>query len=105
MKITIFQKLYNLFRDMKTPDWYLRFTDYVFNNIIKEALTILGEQLLEEIKRLCVQASQKDWTNRQKANWVFDQFRASITLPALTDSMLNLIIEMCVSELKKKGII
>lgn len=99
----MFQEMYDFFKRLKSPKWFLVFYDYVMIVIVKPFLEAAGDAALEGLRRLVIKASQKDWTNEEKFQWVLSQSKDIFI--TYTDSMLRLLVEMVVAELKKKGLI
>ena len=99
----MFQKAYDFFKYMKSPKWYVDFTNYVYINIVRPFVIAAGQAALDSIRTLVIEASRKDWTNEEKFNWVL--LNAKENFSTYSDNMLRLFVEMVVAELKKKGII
>ncbi len=106
MSRSIFQKVYDFFKNAKTPKWIVEVLDYLLENVITPSLVMLGKEGIGYIQTLVLEASKHtDWTNRQKKDYVFNGFRENMNLPELKDRLLWLWIEQMVNKLKDQKII
>ena len=88
-------KLYQWIKNLKTPAWL----KYLLNDIIKPLLLGISKQVYETIKYKIVYASEKDWTNQQKFDYVFGE--VSVMFGELGENLIRLAIEAIVAQLKK----
>lgn len=100
-----FQSVYDWLKNIKSPKWYVDFCQYVIDHIIIPSLERLGQEYMAQLKSLIIYASQQNWDNQSKVEYVFSQMRPSILPAKLSDNGLNVIIELTVAELKRKQII
>lgn len=104
----IFQKAYDWFKGLKSPEWFIKLTDYIMSNIIIPVLTDLAEGHINELKNLIMRADKHtEWSGEQKFEYVFNGFKASLDgwEIEIKDHTINLLIEMIFSQLKKQGFI
>jgi hypothetical protein len=101
--MNIIQKLYNKIRGIKTPLWYVELGQFV-QNLIMEITMQIGKEAMESIKNKIIEVSDKDISNKEKFDKVFDFARKELML-TIKDRWINLIIETLVNQLKKKRII
>lgn len=101
----MFQKLYDWFKGLTTPPWLNSLCTYLLENVIIPTLTQIGKDAIALLEDLIVNASKKDWTNAQKFGYVIEEFRESWGGDKIKDHILNLVIELLISQLKVQGII
>ncbi len=103
--MTMWTKLYNWFKDLGTPNWLRKLTEYLTFNILYPVLEAIKDEGIDTLKRLIVKAANMpDLNPTQKARWVYREFKEGFGKD-ITSSAINLAIELLVSQLKKQGII
>ena len=100
----IFQKCYNWFKNLSTPEWLIRFFNKV-QTIAVDVLKVLGEEAIQHLQNSIIEQSRKDIPNVEKLQNVVNDFKETFTIPYITDSMLNLAIELILQELKQDEVI
>lgn len=103
--MSIFQKVYDKIKSLKTPAWLKELLDKVLHNVIIPVLTKLGEDAIAVLKSLIIKASKMNISNSDKAKWVFNEFKSTFKVSDIKDSYINLGIELLVNMLKDQGII
>jgi len=93
-----FQKPYDFLRNLVAPLWLERLIKEL-NDIILGILYEVGKGAISAIKDKIVEVSQEDITSKKKFDKVF-KFGKEL-IPSITDSALNLLIEVLVSTLKQ----
>ena len=93
----IFQRAYDKIKNAVTPNWL----KYLLKNVVEPILRQIGEEALAEVKRGVVYASEQDWGNKDKFDYVYD--RVSSLHKGIGDNALGIAIKVCVAELKKIG--
>lgn len=102
MKVTIFQRAYDLIKGIKTPKWWKEIGDEV-DAAVSIAIKAIGQETYELLKAKIIEVSNKNIDNKAKFNEVFDF--AKVIGFKLSDSILNVIINATVLAFKNKGII
>ena len=102
---SIFQKAADWIEGWVTPKWLQEFMRFLQDVILIPTLKGLGNEALNDLRILVVEAAKKDWTGKQKFEYVYDKFRKQWSLEDVPDRLLNLSIEIIVNELKEKGYI
>ncbi len=101
----MFQKVANWIKGWKSPSWFISLTNWLQNVIIVPTLQSIGSELWQNLQGLVIEANKMNVSGQEKAVWVFQQFRITWPLEKISNHLLNLVIELCVAELKKKGVI
>lgn len=103
--MTIFNRIANWIRALKTPKWINEMFEYMLNNIIFPALSQLKEEALHDLQQYIIEASKLDvagWPDR--FNYVKDKFTSKWRDKlSLSDKDIIWIIQLVYAELKKKG--
>ena len=100
---TMFQKLYDWIKSIKTPKWLVELLQFVQDNILIPTLKSIGETAIHDLRNLILEASKKDMTGRQKIEWVKNGWLEICNFENISDHAINLVIEHIVSEIKKKN--
>ena len=101
--MNIFQSVYNFFKKMKSPDWYVKLTEVLLNNCIIPSLQKLGSYYISRLELLVISASQKnEMTGSQKLDYVITTFRKECSMANIKDRELNLLTEALVSKMKNQ---
>ena len=85
--------------------WFTKLTEWLMVNVIMPVLYKMGEDALNLLRGLILQASKKDWSGEKKAKWVFDEFKARWGGQEIEDRFINLAIELLYAELLERTII
>ena len=102
----VFQVPYNWIKSWKTPLWLQRLLNFLLHKVIVPTVKQLGEAAMTDLQKLIKDASTKDWSNKKKFEYVFNNFKNEWGNPNnLKDHTINLLIELGVAKLKKEGII
>ena len=104
MAKSIFQKAYDWFKNITTPVWLKEFFDTLQEMLIK-ALTQIGEEVMTAIEAKIIEVNDKPITGREKLQEVFNYSKTVLNLTTLSNSLLNMLIEILVNRLKVSGII
>ena len=99
---SIFQAVYNWFKNLKTPKWLVDLLQFIQDTILIPSLKMIGEQALNDLRVLIVEAAKEDWTGREKFEWVRERWLKAWSFENITDHAINLVIEHIVSEMKEK---
>ena len=98
---TIFQKIYDFFKNIETPEWLADILKKL-QDIIIEILLDVGKQYLDAITAKIIEVGNTDMPNEEKFKAIFAYARKELPLVKLKDSHLNLLIELLVSRCKKE---
>jgi len=105
--MTIFNKIANWLKALKTPKWVVEMFDYIINKIIFPLITRLGEEAINDLQKWVIEASHRDdldWNG--KLVYVKDKFTTEWKVKlSFTDTDIINAIQMIVSEMKSKGFI
>jgi len=93
----MFQKLYDWFKNIKTPIWWKDLMADL-QVVLISILTQVAKGFIESLQEKIIEISQKPLTNKEKFEEVFKY--AKFLLPTLKDSYVNLLIEVLVNRLK-----
>lgn len=99
------QSVYDFFKNLVSPSWLKQLTQWLNDNILMPYLRELGEQGVAKIESLIVKASRMDCSGEDKFKWVFTEFKDWATHIKVTDSLINLCIEVLLARLRKQGIV
>lgn len=102
---SVFQKIYDWSKNIKTPPWLLDLLQFVQDNVLIPALKTIGEQAINDLRTLIVQAAKEDIPGKEKFSWVKNKWLETWSFDKLSDHALNIVIEHIVSECIEKGYI
>ena len=103
--MSIFQSAADFIKKLVSPPWLKQITQWLNDNVLMPYLRQLGEQGVAKMESLIVKASRMDCSGDDKFKWVFTEFKDWATHIKVTDSMINLAIEVLLARLKKQGIV
>lgn len=98
-----FQKAADWIRSRTTPAWLKWLLD-ILKGIVVDVVKIIGKEAMQFLQTEIMMVAKLDMTGTEKARYVADSFRARYTMATVTDSMLNLAIELLVAQLKKSQV-
>lgn len=101
MADTIFQRLYDAFKNYKAPEWLVDFLGKL-QEILLPILLQIGKEYVEAIKGKIIEVSAENIANEEKFKKVFDYIKTELKITHLKDSAINLAIESLVNYLKKE---
>ena len=105
--MTIFNRIAQYIRALKTPQWVKDMFAYIIDKIIFPLITRLGEEAINDLQKWVIEASRRDdldWNG--KLLYVKDKFTAEWKVKlSFTDTDIINAIQMIVSEMKSKGFI
>jgi hypothetical protein len=64
-----------------------------------------GEMMIIQLENTVKYAANQDWDNETKFRYVWDEMRKSYAPKTISDNYLNILIEVILAVLKKKGIV
>jgi len=99
-----FQKTYNFFKNLKTPHWLER-AFAMAQDIVEDALVALGEEAVNFLRVQIFEQAKSNAPNEQKFKNVVLAFKGKYKDFNISDSMLNIAIEILLGVLKKEGIL
>ena len=100
----MFQKAYNWIKNWQTPTWLVVLLGEI-QILLIGILEKVGKDIISEIEHEIIKVNDMNITDRQKFDRVFNFAVTKLDLTYLTDSAINLLIEVLVSRLKDKRII
>jgi len=98
----IFQRAYDLFRNIKTPTWYKTLMAEL-QDIIIQILLQVGRDFIAGVEAQILEVSKLDMPNRKKFERVFNYIK--VKAPTMKDSAINLLLEALFSRLKSNRVI
>ena len=105
--MTIFNKIANWLKALKTPKWLVEMYQYILDKIRFPVLQKLGKEAINDLQKYIIEASHHDeWSGVEKLKYVRDKFIPEWKVKLnLTDSLINMAIELVLQEMKSKGFI
>src|SRR3990167_10224486 len=101
MANTIFQKLYDSIKNIKTPTWLITIMEKIQTLLISLMLD-MGEDIIEKIKAKILEVAEEDipgWPDKFKK--VRDWAIIELNLSHIAKTFIDTIIQVLVAELKK----
>jgi len=102
---SIFQKMADFIRAMKTPDWLLQLLEVIQNDILFPVLGEIGKSGVDFLTAQIIAESKKDIPGTQKLENVASSFRETFSLKNIGDRALNMAINILVMKLTEQGLI
>lgn len=103
-KLTIFDKAYLWFKNIKTPGW-LRDIFAELQLFIMALLSEFTKMEVDFIQKTIMNESNKDIPGKEKFDNVFNAFRERYDESTIKDRVLNMGIEIFFNYLKNKGLV
>lgn len=101
--MSIFQTIYDKIKNFRSPDWYVYFMDKL-QEMIWELVTQVAMENIQKIKVQIIEISKMNDLNNQQKFQLVKEFTINL-LPQTKESMINLLIELLVNQLKKERVV
>ena len=103
--MNIFTTIGNWLRALRVPQWLKDVFSYIINKIVFPLFSKLGEEAMQDLERYIIDAGHhEEWSGIEKITYVKDRFAEEWKEKLnLTDSIINLAIELVLQEMKSKG--